>query len=277
MDIRSSVSASILVYDSPLDQVRSAVDSLLREGIGNIILLSNGPEKGYLRKKDFPEARILEIENRGYGAGHNVALRMAAEEGMRYHLVLNADVRWDKPVITPIFHYMEKNPDTLLISPKTFYPDGTFQHTARLLPTPLDMALRLIPGNFLSKSRRRYLIADRDTDLPLNAPYLLGNFLFFRMDALKSAGLFDERFFMYPEDIDITRRLHRIGKTLYWPEVSVIHDHARASRHNFRMFWIHLRNMIRYFNKWGWILDPERREFNRHVSESQAVREGRHR
>lgn len=277
MDPKSSVSASILIYDSPLDQVRSAVDSLLREGIGNIILLYNGPEKGYIRKEDFPEARIIEIENRGYGAGHNVALRLAEEEGMPYHLVMNADVRWEQPVIQPLLRYMETHSDTSLISPKTYYPDGTFQHTARMLPTPVDLCLRLIPGNCFSKARRRYLLADRDTDQPLNAPYLLGNFLFFRMEALKKTGFFDERFFMYPEDIDITRRLHRIGKTLYYPEVNVIHDHARASRHSFRMFRIHLKNMVRYFNKWGWFADRERREFNRRVSESPAVRAGKHR
>ena len=271
------ISASILIYDSPMAQIRKAVDSLLSEGIENIILLYNGNQRGYLRREDFPEARIFEIDNHGYGAGHNVAIRMAADEGMNYHLVMNADVRWSAPVVIPMVRYLDTHPDAVLLSPKTFYPDGTFQHTARMLPTPFDMLLRLIPGSCLTHRRRRYLLADRDIDRELNVPYLLGNFLLFRMDAIKDVGMFDERFFMYPEDIDITRRLHRIGETLYWPEVSVIHDHARASRRNFRLFAIHLRNMIRYFNKWGWFFDIERRRFNRSVLTSPVVTSGKHR
>ena len=67
---------------------------------------------------------------------------------------------------------------------------------------------------------------------------------------------------MYPEDIDITRRIHRRWRTLYWPGTDIIHQHAAASRRNPRMFAIHLINMARYFNKWGWLRDEERDLFN---------------
>ena len=89
--------------------------------------------------------------------------------------------------------------------------------------------------------------------------------MLFRIDALKEVGLFDERFFMYPEDIDITRRIHAKWKTLFWPEVSIIHEHQAASRHNIKMLMIHLYNMIKYFNKWGWFFDPLRKKFNQRL------------
>ncbi len=89
-----------------------------------------------------------------------------------------------------------------------------------------------------------------------------------RLSALKQTGLFDERFFMYPEDIDITRRLHRSYKTMYLPISVIVHQHAAGSRINPRLLKIHIVNMIKYFNKWGWLFDRERRRFNRQLRAS---------
>ena len=83
-----------------------------------------------------------------------------------------------------------------------------------------------------------------------------------RLSAIRETGAFDERYFMYPEDIDLTRRLHRKWKTLYYPAVSIVHEHQQESRKNYRMLKIHISNMIKYFNKWGWFFDKERRDFN---------------
>ena len=268
----SGVSASILIYDSPVDQVKQAVACLKSEGVQKIFLLYNGGVSGYLKASDFPGCEIMEIPNRGYGAGHNVAIRRALEredtlkpgqEG--FHLVMNADVRWEGDVVSQMVEYMRRNKDVMMMSPKTFYPDGRFQPTARMLPTPLDMALRLMPRGVMMTRRSRYVLEGMDREKIQNVPYLLGNFMLFRLDAFRVAGLFDERFFMYPEDIDISRRMHKIGRTLYYPAVSVIHDHARASRKSLRMFRVHLSNMARYFSKWGWFYDPERRRMNRRL------------
>ena len=86
--------------------------------------------------------------------------------------------------------------------------------------------------------------------------------MFLRTKALKDVGLFDERFFMYPEDIDLTRRIHRKYRTVFYPEVSIVHHHAQSSYVNFRMLMIHSWNLIKYFNKWGWIVDNERHVVN---------------
>ena len=77
--------------------------------------------------------------------------------------------------------------------------------------------------------------------------------------------MFDERFFMYPEDIDITRRMHSKYRTMYWPNVSVVHAHRAASYKSTRMLKIHIVNMVKYFNKWGWFFDSERRKVNREI------------
>ena len=70
---------------------------------------------------------------------------------------------------------------------------------------------------------------------------------------------------MYPEDIDISRRMRRISRVLYWPEVEIVHAHRASSYRSAKMLRIHVENMIRYFNKWGWLVDAERRRLNREV------------
>lgn len=114
--------------------------------------------------------------------------------------------------------------------------------------------------------REKYLLKHLDDTATWDIPYHQGSFMFLRKDALKAAGLFDERFFMYPEDIDLTRRIHRHYRTLYWPGVTITHSHRAASYHSPRMLWIHVTNMIRYFNKWGWLRDEERRRMNDAIS-----------
>ena len=108
----------------------------------------------------------------------------------------------------------------------------------------------------------RYLLADADHHKPFSVAYLTGCFLLFRVEALKDVGLFDERFFMYPEDIDISRRMAEKWKVRYSPEAEVVHDHQAASRRNGKMLRVHVKNMINYFNKWGWLFDKKRHELN---------------
>lgn len=101
----------------------------------------------------------------------------------------------------------------------------------------------------------------------MNVPYHQGSFMFFRLECFKKVGLFDERFFMYPEDIDITRRMHKWYRTMFVPSVTIVHAHRAASYKSKKMLKIHMVNMIKYFNKWGWIVDKERSAWNRKLLE----------
>lgn len=257
------VTASIVVHNTPPDQLQKALECLLLYRFHAVYVIDNSPSDSL--KQSCPPAVIYRhVENSGFGAGHNTAISEALADGSQFHLVMNADVCWEGDIITPLISYLQANADVGMVMPKVFYPDGALQYTCRMLPTPFDLfAKRFLPPSLTRRRMQRYLLADHDHDFPLNCPYLLGSFLFFRIEALRDAGLFDERFFMYPEDIDITRRIHRKWKTMYWPGVSIIHEHAAASRKSRRMLRIHITNMIRYFNKWGWFFDSERRRFNR--------------
>jgi GT2 family glycosyltransferase len=109
----------------------------------------------------------------------------------------------------------------------------------------------------------RYEMHASGYDKQMNVPYLSGCFMLLRTQAAAEVGLFDERYFMYPEDMDLTRRIHRRYQTIYYPEVSIVHEHSKASYKSLKMFGIHAINMCRYFNKWGWFVDAERERFNR--------------
>lgn len=260
-------SASIVVHKTPIQQLTVALECLEKSSVDIIYVIDNSPDDRLKDvAKNFLKVKYLKVINNGFGAGHNVAIKESYKNGAKYHLVMNADVWWENNIIESLVNYMDKNHEVGLISPKTYYPNGNLQYTCRMLPNPLDLFFkRFLPGKIAEKRMRKYLLKDFDHNSILNCPYLLGSFMFYRMDALKECGLFDERFFMYPEDIDITRRIHEKWKTLYLPEVSIIHEHQQASRKSLKMFWIHFSNMIKYFNKWGWFFDKKRHIYNKEL------------
>lgn len=268
--LTKQITASIVIHNSPRLQVVRALLCLLVTPVNTIYLIDNGDDSSLSFLANYsPRIRYIHVENRGFGAGHNHALKEALKEREGYHLVMNADVSWDGDILTPLISYLEDHPDVGMVMPKVMYPDGDLQYTCRMLPTPFDLFLkRFLPARLTQKRMERYLLASHNHDLPLNCPYLLGSFLLFRNKALEDCGIFDERFFMYPEDIDITRRIHERWKTMYLPAVTIIHEHAAASRHSGKMLRIHLANMFKYFNKWGWFFDKKRRKFNKELLNS---------
>ena len=231
-------------------------------------MIENSPEASNSDVADMsPNIVYRHIENRGYGNGHNHALKeVVSENPDGFHLVLNADIWWDGQIISELLNYIKENPDVGMVMPKVLNPDGSLQYTCRMLPTPIELfANRFLPETVAKKIISRYLLKDLNHNKPINAPYLMGCFLLFRNKALKDCGLFDERFFLYPEDIDITRRIHEKWKTMYWPGVTIKHEHQRASRKSLKLLGIHTINMIRYFNKWGWWTDVKRKQYNKEL------------
>ena len=109
-----------------------------------------------------------------------------------------------------------------------------------------------------------------DYDKIWNVPYLSGCFMFLRTSTLKQVGGFDEQYFMYSEDIDLTRRIHRISKTIFYPFVTVIHAHRAEHRTSKTLLKISIISTIKYFNKYGWFFDKERRLFNKRAQLDEA-------
>lgn len=279
------ITASIVTYRNSAEDLYNVLSSALSAPISKIyiadhspdaevwILLNREPRLKELLKNVRHIVEYEQAENRGFGAGHNRAIRKSMELGADYHLILNPDIKWGvtDTVIEELADYMNHHPDVGMITPKVLFPDGRLQYTCKLLPTPLDLiGRRFLPKSWTRKRNERFELRFTGYDHIMNVPYMHGCFMMFRNETLKKTGLFDERFFMYPEDIDITRRLHEVSETIFYPYVSIYHVHGAASRKFGKMLWIHITNMVRYFNKWGWWIDPKRRKANRKLLERES-------
>lgn len=234
-----------------------------------IYLIDNSPERADV---DFSHTRKVRYiyndgKNLGYGTAHNIAIRESVYYRTAFHLVMNSDILVRAEDIDTIHTFMESAPEVGSLMPHVVGPDGQTQYLCKLLPTPMDVfARRFLPAWLTRRRNERYELRQTGYDHVMNVPYLSGCFMFLRTEAALKAGLFDERYFMYPEDIDLTRTIHRDYLTLYWPAVTIVHNHARASYKSLRMLWIHIVNMCRYFNKWGWVIDKERQLMNHQLS-----------
>lgn len=276
------ITASIVTYNNNLLDLEGILRSLLISPVQKVWIIDHSDEflrleselQEYMRRdEDFIKhagrgfhLEYMKRSNRGYGNGHNVALRKAMEEGSQYHLVVNPDVWFGADVIPTLWRLMEEDKGVALTMPKVLFLDGSVQRLAKLLPTPLDLFGRFfLPQWLIAKRNNRFELRHSGYEYEMNVPFLSGCFMFLRIDALRSEGLFDERFFMYMEDVDITRRLHAKYKTLFYPSVSIYHRFSRLSYHKWRLSLIHMSSVVKYFNKWGWIYDMERRRFNKKI------------
>ena len=262
----AKIDASIVTYHTADDELRTCLDALLASPcirIVHIIDNSSDSATSRLAAQYAPRVTYTPHPNTGYGDAHNVALRCTIDSGTPYHLVINSDVYFTAGTLERCLAYMEAHHEAGQLIPHTIFPDGREQHVCHPLPTPLDMLMRgFLPQRWLASRRRRYDLIDRDPAQVINPPYHHGCFMLLRTEALRTAGLFDPRYFMYPEDIDLTRRIHRRFLTVYYPGATIVHAHRAESKTSWRMRKIHIINMLKYFRKWGFLFDAERRKFN---------------
>ena len=260
---------SIVLFKTDYEQLVRCIDSVNKSIDATIFLVDNSPSTELKKVASlFNNVKyIFNPTNAGYGAAHNIALRSALQMGGSYHLVLNADVYFDVSTLGNLVDYMNRKIDVGLVMPKVLFPNGEIQYLCKLVPTPLDLIGRMIfPKTIWLKNNFKFEMRSTGYNKEMFVPYLSGCFMFLRIDALKKCGLFDERFFMYPEDIDLTRRIANHYRTMFYPTVIVYHEYGAASKKSIKMLFIHVFNIIKYFNKWGWIFDSERRRLNKIAS-----------
>lgn len=256
--------ASVVTFHTGGPELSACLNMLQHSGVDKIWVVDNASEARIAAiAAQTPGAIYIASRNNGYGAAHNIALREAAAAGSRYHLVMNTDVSFTPGAIAEITAYMDAHPDVGMAQPRIVNSSGNPVHSCRMLPTPADLIIRrFLPRRLFAARRDEYLLKHLDPGREHNIPYHQGSFMMLRMQAVKQCGGFDERFFLYPEDIDLTRRIHRRWRTMYIPRPVVVHSHRAASYRSARMLAIHALNICRYFNKWGWWSDPERTRFN---------------
>lgn len=266
---------SIVLYNNQVEDVRKTIDSLMATRLSFVLyLVINSPENEFEALiRSYDDDRIKTIHapaNPGFGAGHNLAIRQA--EHVQYFLILNPDLSFSPGVLEVLYQYMEEHPDVGNIMPKVLNPDGSLQRLCKLLPTPLNVWSRRFFAHmrWAKRLNDRYELKDFDYANVLNIPNLSGCFMMIRSSVMRQIGGFDERFFLYLEDIDLNRRMGKISKTVFYPEVSVVHYHTRGSYKNRKLLRHHIISAIKYFNKWGWFFDHQRKTANKTTLEEIA-------
>jgi GT2 family glycosyltransferase len=184
----------------------------------------------------FPVKILRNPARRGFGANHNAAFR---ESRGRLFCVLNPDIRLAKD---PFPVLIDALADELVgvAAPLVKNRVGEIEDSARRFPTPV-IILRKALG---AKPGPDYLIgAD-----PVRTDWVAGMFMVFRRDVYERLGGFDERYFLYYEDVDLCARLRALGReVVLYPSVSAIHEARRASHGDWRYRAWHLRSMLRFF------------------------------
>lgn len=279
----SQLNGSIVLYHTDENIAARAIKSFLQSSLSRTLFLIDNSKKDGLRKLEKLDSRIKYIftgKNLGYGKAHNIALKRSIESNVKYHLILNPDVYFEKGVLEKLYEFMEGNSDVGLVMPKVLYPDGALQYLCKLLPTPFDLfRRRLLNFDVFKKlnEKRNFIFELRFAEYKeiMDVPFLSGCFMFIRTEVLKQIGIFDERFFLYLDDTDLSRRIHKISRTVFYPYVHIYHEWGRGSYKSFKLFFYHIKDAFSYFNKWGWVFDKERVLINRSILEKLEYKRSR--
>lgn len=218
--------------------VRDLLGDIARAGRGVEVLLTlNVPETLPFDPAtfDFPLRVIVNAAPKGFGANHNAAFRLA--RGGRFG-VLNPDVRFDSDPFPALLAELA-DPAAGVVAPAVYSPAGAIEDSARKFPTLGSLARKALAG----APPLDYAVGDRT----FSPDWVAGMFMLMRRDAFERARGFDERYFLYYEDVDLCRRLRGLGYDVRLvPGARVTHDARRRSRSNLRHALSHLASMARY-------------------------------
>lgn len=273
-----ALSISVVVHNSPLPALRETLSSLqcaVTEAVRGAVvqnvsltLVDNASAPDY-RVRLGLELKALQSQwadaalplnyqpldtNCGFGAGHNVALRAADAE---FYLILNPDVVLHRDSLLLGLRRLADSRDIALLSPLATGPDGRREYLCKAYPSVWVLLLR---GFVPDALRRRFDAAlatyelreqcsgSREADVDIAS----GCCMLARREALAAVGGFDEGFFLYFEDFDLSLRLHQQGRLMFFPAMTIVHGGGYAARKGLRHLGCFVRSALRFFGRHGW-------------------------
>lgn len=254
-----TLSASLVLYQNDPHIVHRAVTSLLSTPLNiKLAIIDNSPlpELSSVFSDFNVNYHFNCSKNIGFGRAHNFALRKLVT--CDYHLVMNPDVYFESNVLPEMIQYLEEHQNIGLISPKICFPNGEIQYLCKRYPSVLLLfARRFLPRWLQFPLKKRmdwYEMRETGYDKIMNVSYLSGCFMLFRRKHLDEIGYFDENIFMYLEDADITLRMSKKYRAIFYPYVQIFHYWAKGSHKSVKLGLITIRSAIYLFNKHGWKL-----------------------
>ena len=212
-------------------------------------------EKIRCRAPDRVRIRIVKGHgNVGYGAGQNRALETVDSD---YHLILNPDVSMDADALLEGLRYLEEHAEVAMLVPQGFDPQNEYARLSKRHPSLLVLLLRALAvrssDGILGRRVARYTYAG---ELPCDAPKAItlasGCFMLCRTDTLRKVNGFDERFFLYFEDYDLSLRVKNYGHIVELPQARITHHGGHTARRDVRRVAHFIRSGVRFFNRYGW-------------------------
>jgi hypothetical protein len=244
----AEVTAIVVTYNAA-PWIEHSLESV-RGTQAELIVVDNGSTDGTVElvRERFPEARLVEHENRGFGAGNNAGMRLGSG---RYFLLLNPDAWLTGDALEQLVAFADAHPEAGVVGPKLLNPDGTLQRSVRGYPTPWRIATEYF---FLRKLAPRsrllnaFFGAGFDHESVRTAEFLPGACLLVRREAVDSIGGFDEDFFLMSEEVDWCYRFRQAGwDVLFYPGAEVVH--VIGASHNPALFREIVRGHLRFLRK----------------------------
>ncbi|QGY29832.1 glycosyltransferase [Pantoea cypripedii] len=255
--------ASLVLYRHSQADIEKTLESLFsEESIDKICIVDNGGHCSWLDGLSHPKIEVIKLAvNRGFGSGHNAVFQKFNQD-CDYILVCNPDISFSTGQVDKLYSFSMQRQTGLSI-PKVVYPDGSLQHGCKLLPKPWQLFVRRFGSSLADKMNQDYELRHADYSCSFFAPSLSGCFMLISRQALQKTGGFDERFFLYLEDVDLSRRVCTSALPVeYCPGSIVVHESQRRSYRDVKFLMYHVFSAVRYFNKWGWFLDTDRDALN---------------
>lgn len=219
---------------------------------------NSGDDSVDMVAREFPQVELIaNQENVGYPAANNQgleALGVGSAHGPRYALLLNPDTELPADALAQMLAFMEDNPDVGVVGPRLVMLDGTldlacrrgFDSMSALFYRMVGLS-RLFPH---SPRFARYNMTFLDENQMADVDSVVGAFMLVRTDAVEQVGLLDDRFWMYGEDLDWSKRIKNAGwRIVYNPQVTVLHVKRASSRQNPRAEEEFYRAMLLFYYK----------------------------
>ena len=258
------LSACIVTYNCCEEAIRAAqtvlqytrrhpltlylVDNASPDGSG--AMLKQAAENGTLACAEHQHVEVICREtNGGFGTGHNTVLPRLTSD---YHFILNPDIQLTADTLSDLADWMAQHPDAVMARPDLRFPDGREQRLPLRRCSLRPMVYRQLPFlKFWAKYNEQYLMADQDPSRPTEIEFCTGSFSAVRTKEFKEVGGFDEHYFMYVEDADLTQKMRTTGRAYLVPQYTAIHAWHRAAHRSLKPALWQTGSLLRYFAKWG--------------------------
>jgi len=248
------ITVSIVLFNEDLEELTNTINCFLSIPLNKkLYLIDNSQEqlvKGHFKHKEIEYIGVG--KNIGFGAGHNVVLSKIKETS-KFHLVLNPDVSFKPSVLPNLISALKKEDCVSMIAPKVLFPNGKHQYSCRRFPLISELLVRrftfLQPLFSSTKFKGQY--KDKDLNNPFFVEWVTGCFHLYKTSDFVALQGFDERYFLYMEDVDVCKRIDELSKKIiYYPNEEIVHVLKQGSSKNIKLFFRHATSAIKYFLKW---------------------------